>query len=111
MPSDHPSSRRKETGTFCSLHQNLMGRRCDHNKRRSHNKRRQEGDTMQTRRTTLKQMAGALAFGAGGLHWDEARAQGQTPKTGGTLVFAISAEAPQYDNHGSDTYATLHFAA
>src|SRR6476660_9627701 len=66
---------------------------------------------MQTRRTTLKQVAGALALGTGGLHWDEARAQAQTPKSGGTLVFAISAETPQYDNHGSDTYATLHFAA
>ena len=65
---------------------------------------------MQTRRTTLKQVAGALALGTGGLHWDQARAQAQTPKRGGTLVFAISAETPQYDNHGSDTYATLHFA-
>jgi peptide/nickel transport system substrate-binding protein len=66
---------------------------------------------MQTRRTTLIQVAGALALGTGELHWDEARAQTQTPKSGGTLVFAISAETPQYDNHGSDTYATLHFAA
>ena len=35
----------------------------------------------------------------------------QQPKKGGTLQFAISAETPHYDNHGSDTYATLHFAA
>jgi peptide/nickel transport system substrate-binding protein len=58
-------------------------------------------------------MAGALAFaGAGGLHWDHASAQpGPTPKRGGNLVFAISAEAPNYDPHGSDTYATLHFSA
>ncbi len=35
---------------------------------------------------------------------------GQTPKRGGTLVFAISAETPHYDCHASDTYATLHFA-
>src|SRR6185369_26108 len=35
----------------------------------------------------------------------------QAPKKGGTLQFAISAETPHYDNHGSDTYATLHFAA
>src|SRR6202008_67957 len=35
----------------------------------------------------------------------------QQPKKGGTLNFAISAETPHYDNHGSDTYATLHFAA
>lgn len=35
----------------------------------------------------------------------------QTPKRGGTLTFAISAETPHYDCHGSDTYATLHFSA
>ena len=35
----------------------------------------------------------------------------QQAKRGGTLQFAISAETPHYDNHGSDTYATLHFAA
>jgi len=38
-------------------------------------------------------------------------ADAQTPKRGGNLNFAISAETPQYDPHGSDTYATLHFAA
>jgi peptide/nickel transport system substrate-binding protein len=59
-------------------------------------------------------MAGALAFaGSGGLYWDQARAQsrGPTPKRGGNMVFAISAETPHYDPHGSDTYATLHFSA
>ena len=68
---------------------------------------------MTTRRRALQQMAGALAFaGAGGLHWDRARAQsGPAPKRGGNLVFAISAETPHYDPHASDTYATLHFAA
>ncbi|MGH7005609.1 MAG: ABC transporter substrate-binding protein, partial [Alphaproteobacteria bacterium] len=35
----------------------------------------------------------------------------QTPIKGGTLTFAISAEAPHYDCHGSDTYATLHFSS
>src|SRR3982074_3128843 len=39
----------------------------------------------------------------------EARAQ--SPKKGGTLQFAMSAETPHYDPHGSDTYATLDFAA
>ncbi len=34
-----------------------------------------------------------------------------SPRRGGTLQFAISAETPHYDCHGSDTYATLHFAA
>ena len=46
----------------------------------------------------------ALAFAGG-------TAQAQQPKQGGTLNFAISAETPHYDPHGSDTYATLHFAA
>jgi peptide/nickel transport system substrate-binding protein len=40
-----------------------------------------------------------------------APALAQTPKRGGTLTFAISAETPHYDCHGSDTFATLHFAA
>jgi peptide/nickel transport system substrate-binding protein len=66
---------------------------------------------MTTRRTALKQMAGALALGVGGVHWESARAQAQSPKKGGTLIFAISAETPHYDPHASDTYATLHFAA
>jgi peptide/nickel transport system substrate-binding protein len=35
----------------------------------------------------------------------------QQPKRGGSLQFAISAETPNYDCHGSDTYATLHFSA
>jgi len=46
-------------------------------------------------------MLAALAFGAG-------TAQAQTPKKGGTLTFAISAETPNYDCHGSDTFACLH---
>lgn len=46
----------------------------------------------------------AIVFGMGSV-------QGQTPKRGGTLTFAISAETPHYDCHASDTYATLHFAA
>jgi peptide/nickel transport system substrate-binding protein len=49
-------------------------------------------------------MGAALTFALG-------TAQAQTPKRGGTLNFAISAETPHYDCHGSDTYATLHFAA
>lgn len=53
-------------------------------------------------------LLGALAFTFGGVVSD---AQAQTPKRGGTLQFAISAEAPHYDPHGSDTYATLHFSS
>jgi peptide/nickel transport system substrate-binding protein len=53
-------------------------------------------------------MTGAAAFALGGA---VPEAHAQSPKKGGTLQFAISAETPHYDNHGSDTYATLHFAA
>ena len=66
---------------------------------------------METRRTVLRHVTGALAFGMGGLNWATVQAQAQAPKRGGTLTFAISAETPHYDPHGSDTYATLHFAA
>src|SRR5262249_38115570 len=47
----------------------------------------------------------------GGLHWDAVKSYAQSPKKGGNLIFAISAETPHYDPHGSDTFATLHFAA
>ena len=59
-----------------------------------------------TRRSVL--MTGAAAFALGGTVTDTTA---QQAKKGGTLQFAISAETPHYDNHGSDTYATLHFAA
>ena len=61
------------------------------------------------RRTVAWILVGAaltFALGAG-----QQAADAQTPKRGGTLNFAISAETPHYDCHGSDTYATLHFAA
>ncbi len=51
---------------------------------------------------------GALAFALAGA---TAPADAQQPKRGGTLNFAISAETPHYDCHGSETYATLHFSA
>ncbi len=38
-------------------------------------------------------------------------ANAQQPKRGGNFNFAISAEAPHYDCHASDTYATLHFSS
>ncbi len=47
-------------------------------------------------------------------HWPSRAATAQcadSQRRGGTLNFAISAETPHYDPHGSDTYATLHFAA
>lgn len=51
---------------------------------------------------------GAFAFTIAGITLP---AEAQQPKRGGTLQFAISAETPHYDCHGSDTYATLHFSA
>ncbi len=59
-------------------------------------------------RTSILGFAGRLAFAVGRR---VAPADAQQPKRGGTLQFAISAETPHYDCHGSDTYATLHFAA
>ncbi len=52
-------------------------------------------------------LLGALAFTFG----VASDGQAQTPKRGGNFQFAISAEAPHYDPHGSDTYATLHFSS
>src|SRR4029078_8668878 len=59
-----------------------------------------------TRRSVLMTGAAAVAFGNA---VSDARAQ--QPKKGGTPQFAISAETSDYDNHGSDTSAPLHFAA
>jgi peptide/nickel transport system substrate-binding protein len=56
----------------------------------------------------LKLGGGALALGLGGMNLEIAQAQAQSPKRGGTLTFAISAEPPHYDGHGSDTFATIH---
>src|SRR5258705_5544014 len=53
-------------------------------------------------------LIGAAAFALSGAVSD---VHAQAPKKGGTLQFAISAETPQYDPHGSDTYATLDFSA
>src|SRR5262245_57759927 len=58
-------------------------------------------------RTSIASWLGAFAFMLAGA----VSADAQQPKRGGTLQFAISAETPHYDCHGSDTYATLHFAA
>ncbi len=54
----------------------------------------------------------ALAyFGLAALLALPATASAQTPKKGGTLVYAISAETPTYDCSATDTYAGLHFLA
>src|SRR5215510_12080558 len=59
-------------------------------------------------KTSILSFLGAFAFAFAGA---TSGADAQTPKRGGTLQFAIGAETPHYDCHGSDTYATLHFAA
>ena len=66
---------------------------------------------MESRRTTLKKMAGAFALGVSGLSLETMRAEAQSPKKGGTLTYAMSAETPHYDGHGSDTFATIQFSA
>ena len=35
----------------------------------------------------------------------------QTPKTGGTLTYAVTAEAPTFDCHATTTYAAIHVLA
>ena len=57
---------------------------------------------------SIARLIGVLALLA--LSWAP-NAEAQQPKRGGTLQFAISAETPHYDCHGSDTFATLHFAS
>jgi peptide/nickel transport system substrate-binding protein len=38
-------------------------------------------------------------------------ALGETPKSGGTLTYAVTAEAPTYDCHATTTYAAVHVLA
>ncbi len=59
----------------------------------------------------MKRIATLIAAAAAVLTLGPVNPEAQTPKKGGTLIFAISAETPHYDCHGSDTYATLHFSA
>src|SRR5258705_1826003 len=58
-------------------------------------------------KTTILGLLGAFALTIAGA----TASQAQQPKRGGTLQFAISAETPNYDCHGSDSYATLHFSS
>lgn len=51
--------------------------------------------------STLAVCAAALAIGTGG-------ATAQAPKKGGTLNFSVVAEPPNYDCHGSTTFALVH---
>ena len=59
-------------------------------------------------RRFILSLLGAAAFALTGA---ASETQAQQPKRGGVLQFAISAETPHYDCHGSDTFATLHFVA
>ncbi len=71
-------------------------------------------DQFQFDRRQFLQTSTALAAATAGLGLFDAApasAQAPAPKRGGTFTFAISAETPHYDGHGSDTFATLHFAA
>ncbi len=65
---------------------------------------------MESNRRDFMKAAAFTAAGIGLLDALPAHAQG-APKKGGTLNFAISAETPHYDAHGSDTFATLHFGS
>ena len=60
-----------------------------------------------TRRSVLIDRSGCVR------PWRRRRAGAtrSSPRKAARCNFAISAETPHYDNHGSDTYATLHFAA
>src|SRR5262249_36975195 len=58
-------------------------------------------------KTTVLGFLGAFALAIAGA----TASQAQQPKRGGIFTFAISAETPHYDCHGSDTFATLHFSS
>ena len=50
----------------------------------------------------------ALAAGGAVLALGTGVADAQTPKRGGTLNFSVVAEPPNYDCHGSTTFALIH---
>ena len=55
------------------------------------------------RRILLHALSAGVALGLAA-----AGAEAQTPKRGGTLNFAVVAEPPNYDCHGSTTFALVH---
>ncbi len=59
----------------------------------------------------MKRLLGTLSLALAAVAFAASPASAQTPKRGGNLNFAISAETPHYDCHASDTYATLHFSS
>jgi len=58
-------------------------------------------------RTEILRLGTALAL-AGAV---AAPAMAQTPKAGGTLTYAVTAEAPTFDCHATTTYAAIHVLA
>jgi peptide/nickel transport system substrate-binding protein len=56
------------------------------------------------KRTILRAAVAGLAAVSLGSGW----AAAQTPKKGGTLNFSVVAEPPNYDCHGSTTFALIH---
>lgn len=51
---------------------------------------------------------GAFILAAGALAFATGTADAQTPKRGGILKFAVSAEPPNYDCHGATSFAFIH---
>src|SRR5882762_3718502 len=72
-----------------------------------HKSSRLSGFLLETASFLLRVLAAVILASSGAIP----EAHAQNPKRGGTLQFAISAETPHYDSHGSDTFATVHFAA
>src|SRR5882724_6147700 len=56
----------------------------------------------------MRMLLGAIATGAAALVLGSGVAAAQTPKKGGTLNFSVVAEPPNYDCHGSTTFALIH---
>jgi peptide/nickel transport system substrate-binding protein len=55
----------------------------------------------------LRLVLAAMALGIGG----SGLAAADTPKKGGTLTYAVTAEAPTTDCHATTTYAAIHVLA
>ncbi len=52
--------------------------------------------------------AAAVGVAAAVLAFGVPNALAQTPKSGGTLTFAVSAEPPNYDCHAQSSFAFIH---
>jgi peptide/nickel transport system substrate-binding protein len=56
----------------------------------------------------IRRMLGIAAAAVAALTISAGGAAAQTPKKGGTLMFSVVAEPPNYDCHGSTTFALVH---